>query len=90
MLVLTRRIAEKLYIGPDICITIVRVEGSQVRLGIEAPREISVLRAELVAADGPEPLPLPSRRRTGAERPALKNPRIAIPEIGSRRRGPSR
>jgi carbon storage regulator len=47
MLVLTRRLMEKLYIGEDICVTVVRLEGGQVRLGIEAPREIPVLRGEL-------------------------------------------
>ena len=63
MLVLTRKLMEKLYIGDDICVTVVRVEGGQVRLGIDAPREISVVRAELVAGrTGPrlragEPLP---------------------------------
>ena len=48
MLVLTRKLMEKLYIGDNICVTVVRLEGGQVRLGIEAPREISVVRAELV------------------------------------------
>jgi carbon storage regulator len=48
MLVLTRKLMEKLYIGDDICVTVVRLEGGQVRLGIDAPREIAVVRAELV------------------------------------------
>ncbi len=48
MLVLTRKLMEKLFIGDDICITVVRLEGGQVRLGIDAPREVSVVRAELV------------------------------------------
>ena len=48
MLVLTRKLMEKLYIGDDICVTVVRLEGGQVRLGIEAPREVAVVRAELV------------------------------------------
>ncbi|AGA29550.1 carbon storage regulator [Singulisphaera acidiphila] len=48
MLVLTRKLMEKLFIGDDICVTVVRLEGGQVRLGIEAPREIAVVRAELV------------------------------------------
>jgi carbon storage regulator len=48
MLVLTRKLMEKLFIGDNICVTVVRLEGGQVRLGIEAPREISVVRAELV------------------------------------------
>lgn len=53
MLVLTRKLMEKLYIGDDVCVTIVRIEGGQVRLGIEAPREVPVVRAELVS--DPEP-----------------------------------
>lgn len=48
MLVLTRKLMEKLFIGDDICVTVVRLEGGQVRLGIEAPREVTVVRAELV------------------------------------------
>jgi carbon storage regulator len=64
MLVLTRKLMEKLFIGDDICVTVVRLEGGQVRLGIEAPREISVVRAELV----PERLAGPHRPapRSGA------------------------
>ena len=48
MLVLTRKLMEKLFIGDDICVTVVRLEGNQVRLGIEAPPDVSILRAELV------------------------------------------
>ena len=48
MLVLTRKLMEKIFIGDDICITVVRFEEGQVRLGIEAPRQVSVVRAELV------------------------------------------
>ena len=48
MLVLTRKLMEKLFIGDNICVTVVRLEGGQVRLGIEAPREVAVVRAELV------------------------------------------
>jgi carbon storage regulator len=47
MLVLTRKLMEKLYIGEEICVTVVRLEGGQVRLGIDAPRAMPVLRAEL-------------------------------------------
>ncbi len=52
MLVLTRKLMEKLYIGDNVCVTVVRLEGGQVRLGIEAPREVPVVRAELL--DGRE------------------------------------
>ena len=48
MLVLTRKLMEKLFIGDDICVTVVRLEGGQVRLGIDAPRDVAVVRAELV------------------------------------------
>ena len=48
MLVLTRKLMEKLFIGDDICVTVVRLEGGQVRLGIDAPRHVPVVRAELV------------------------------------------
>lgn len=44
MLVLTRKLLEKLYIGDHICVTVVRLEGGQVRLGIDAPREVAVVR----------------------------------------------
>jgi carbon storage regulator len=54
MLVLTRKLMEKLFIGDDICVTVVRLEGGQVRLGIDAPREVTVVRAELVP-DRPGP-----------------------------------
>ena len=52
MLVLTRKLMEKLYIGDAICVTVVRIEGDQVRLGIDAPREIAVVRDELKPRPG--------------------------------------
>lgn len=73
MLVLTRRLMEKLYIGDEICVTVVRLEGGQVRLGIDAPRQISVVRAELRPEGQPEPAApaaatTPLRGRTCAPR----------------------
>ena len=47
MLILTRRIGEVVKIGDDISITILEVQGNQVRLGIIAPREIAVHREEI-------------------------------------------
>jgi carbon storage regulator len=44
MLVITRRPGETVQIGPDIALTVLEVRGQQVRLGIEAPVEIAVLR----------------------------------------------
>ena len=51
MLILTRRIGESLNIGDEIEISIVKVKGNQIVLGIEAPREISVVRSELLSED---------------------------------------
>jgi carbon storage regulator len=47
MLILTRRISENIIIGDDINISILGVKGCQVRLGIDAPKEISVHREEI-------------------------------------------
>lgn len=47
MLVLTRKKDEQIRIGEDIIITVVRVKGKSVRLGIQAPRKAPVLRGEL-------------------------------------------
>jgi carbon storage regulator len=47
MLILTRRLGEKIRIGDDIVITITAVHGNQVRIGIKAPDDIEVLREEL-------------------------------------------
>lgn len=47
MLVLTRKIQEKIRISDDITVTILRIKGSTVRLGIEAPRDVRVIRGEL-------------------------------------------
>jgi carbon storage regulator len=47
MLVLTRKVGERIHIGDDIILTIVRVQGDKVRLGIEAPLNVPIQRAEL-------------------------------------------
>jgi carbon storage regulator len=50
MLILTRKKNETLRIGDDILVTIVDVQGDQVRLGITAPRDVAILRQELYEA----------------------------------------
>jgi len=49
MLVLTRRLDETIIIGSDIKITVLSIAGNQVRIGIAAPKEISVHREEVYA-----------------------------------------
>lgn len=47
MLVLSRKVHEKIVINDQIVISVVRIEGQQVRLGIEAPRDIRIVREEI-------------------------------------------
>ena len=48
MLILTRRVGETVVIGENIEITVLGVKGGQVRLGVKAPRDVSVHREEIV------------------------------------------
>lgn len=47
MLVLTRRLGESITIGDNIKVTVVDIDGNQIKLGIEAPRDIEIYREEL-------------------------------------------
>ena len=47
MLILTRKLGEKINIGDDITITLVEIKGTQVKLGIEAPKTIEIHRQEI-------------------------------------------
>lgn len=82
MLVLTRRLMEKFYIGDEICVTVVRLAGGQVRLGIDAPRSVPVVRGEL-KPKGPH-------AKVPAHEPAVTPSRSAPRGSDSRLRGPSR
>jgi carbon storage regulator len=63
MLVLSRKLGEKIYIGDNICITVVDIDRGKIRLGIEAPREVPIYRQELLplkSADTNVPGPSPA------------------------------
>ena len=47
MLILTRRIGETLMIGDDVTITVLGVKGNQVRIGVNAPKDVAVHREEI-------------------------------------------
>jgi len=47
MLILTRRVGETLMIGDDVTITVLGVKGNQVRIGVNAPRDVAVHREEI-------------------------------------------
>ena len=57
MLVLSRKESQRIRLGDSICVTIVKISGDKVRVGIEAPSDVLVLRDELepheLAARGP-------------------------------------
>ncbi|NLF72336.1 MAG: carbon storage regulator [Candidatus Anammoximicrobium sp.] len=54
MLVLTRKLQETIHIGDNITITVVRIKGNTVRVGIEAPGDVRVVRGEVAARDEAE------------------------------------
>jgi carbon storage regulator CsrA len=92
MLVLTRKVMERIYIGEEVCVTVVRLEGGQVRLGIEAPRHVVVVRGELVARHAPT---APGHRLVPhvppeGERAPVSPPPAGPPETDTPRRARSR
>lgn len=64
MLILTRRVGETLMIGDEVEVTVLGVKGNQVRIGVKAPRDVSVHREEIydrIRADGSDNLNNDSR-----------------------------
>jgi carbon storage regulator len=78
MLVLTRKSHEQIQIGDNITVTVLRVKGGAVRIGVDAPRNVSVLRKEL---EGTPRKNKPSDVEAAATSPAQcsKAPIVAVP-----------
>jgi carbon storage regulator CsrA len=63
MLVLSRKINETIIISEDIRITLTMIRGQHVRIAIEAPKDIPILRGELLPKSGPAPKTAPPLQR---------------------------
>jgi carbon storage regulator len=57
MLVLSRKVGEKIWINGNICITVVEIDRGKIRLGIEAPNDVPIFRQELLI-EGEQPASL--------------------------------
>ena len=60
MLVLTRKLNEKVVIGGNIVVSVVRIDHNQIRLGIHAPRDVTIFREEIRPDLGSEPSGVPA------------------------------
>ena len=69
MLILSRKVNEKVVIGDDITVSIIEVRGDQVRIGIDAPKNVKVFRQEVFDAIRAENK---AAAQSGAVLPALK------------------
>lgn len=90
MLVLTRKAKQQIQVGPDITITILQVKGQNVRVGIEAPRDVCVLRTEVAAkmpADSSNPTALAALEKL--EREAEISSRQEDEQRGGQRMSPA-
>jgi carbon storage regulator CsrA len=80
MLVLTRKLQEKIRIGDQVTITVLRMKGKAVRLGIEAPASVPVIRGELLYEKiGTATGSTPRAQVASGELPAMSGPAVGSP-----------
>ena len=79
MLVLSRKVGERLVIGDNITVVVTRVAGNRVTLGIEAPNDVRVVRSELKTLNDANNVPSNQQETTeNLTVPASRTPAIAI------------
>ncbi len=91
MLVLTRKLDESIQIGDDIKITVLRIKGNTIRLGIEAPRDVRVVRSELTPLGNNHPGADSDRNGVSSastvtaivDSPTIAGPRLYVGRIAS-------
>ena len=66
MLVLSRKLGEKICIGTDVVVTVIEIDRNKIRLGIEAPKDVEIFRSELLPLARGETV----RGRIAEDRPA--------------------
>jgi carbon storage regulator len=84
MLILTRRVGENLRIGEEVSVVVLEVNGNQVRLGITAPKSVTVHREEVferIAQEERAAMPKEARA------PVTKSVRVSLKKPGRRRSG---
>jgi carbon storage regulator len=77
MLILTRRVGETLIIGDDVIVTVLGIKGNQVRIGINAPKEVSVHREEIYQR-------IQQEKNTTASSPVIEKEEKVVKEKSTR------